>query len=244
MRIPGLVLAYHGCDQSVATKILSGRSEVISSRNSYDWLGSGAYFWENNPSRALSWARSLALSKSNKVQTPAVVGAILDPGYCLDLTEESSLGLVKVAFEGFRRLGESLGIALPRNEPGFENDADLVKRHLDCAVLNFLHESRKAGGLRAYDSVECPVRRGRGVVPGFQTSEQNPRAMVHPRSQAQHHRLFPSKGSGGHRDLISARPASPRPPRRHCDRTLLGKIQMTSDHGSRMTVRGHWARKR
>lgn len=100
MRIPGLVLGYHGCDRDVAEAILAGKAEVRSSTNSYDWLGSGAYFWENNPARAFSWAKLLAQSKSLKIKTPAVIGAIIDPGNCLDLAEESSQELVKAAFEG------------------------------------------------------------------------------------------------------------------------------------------------
>ncbi len=97
-----MVLGYHGCDQDVAESILGGKAEVRPSKNSYDWLGSGAYFWENNPARALSWAKSLARSKFGKIKTPAVVGAIIDPGICLDLAEESSLEFVRAAFEGFR----------------------------------------------------------------------------------------------------------------------------------------------
>jgi hypothetical protein len=66
MRIPGLALGYHGCgcDRDVAEAILDGRAEVRSSANTHDWLGSGAYFWENNPGKALSWAKLLARSKS------------------------------------------------------------------------------------------------------------------------------------------------------------------------------------
>lgn len=56
MRIPGLVLGYHGCDREVAERVLAGKTEVRSSTNAFDWLGSGVYFWENNPRRALSWA--------------------------------------------------------------------------------------------------------------------------------------------------------------------------------------------
>ena len=85
MRFPSIVLGYHGCDYDVAESILAGKEEVRSSTNTYDWLGSGAYFWENNPSRALSWATLLAKSNSKKIRTPAVIGAIIDPGNCLDL---------------------------------------------------------------------------------------------------------------------------------------------------------------
>jgi hypothetical protein len=172
VRIPGLVLGYHGCDRDVAEAILNGQAEVRSSTNTYDWLGSGAYFWENNPARALSWAKLLARSKSQKIRTPAIVGAIIDPGNCLDLAEESSLELVRVAFEGFRRLSEITGEPLPTNEPGHKGDADLVKRHLDCAVVNFLHETREAGGLLAYHTVRAPFFEGGELFEGSKLSEK------------------------------------------------------------------------
>ena len=52
------VLGYHGCDEKIGERILAGR-HVSLSRNAYDWLGTGAYFWENSPERALSWAKFL-----------------------------------------------------------------------------------------------------------------------------------------------------------------------------------------
>jgi hypothetical protein len=166
MRFPSVVLGYHGCDQDVAESILAGKEEVRSSTNTYDWLGSGAYFWENNPARALSWVKLFAKSNSKKIQTPAVIGAIIDPGNCLDLAEESSLELVKAAFEGYRILSESSGEALPVNEPGYKGDLDLVKRHLDCAVVNFLHESRAAEGLAGYHTVRAPFSEGGELFKG------------------------------------------------------------------------------
>lgn len=166
MRFPSVVLGYHGCDKGVAENILSGRNEVIPSQNSYDWLGSGAYFWENNPARALTWATLLAESSSRKIRTPAVIGAIIDPGNCLDLAEESSLKLVKAAFKVFCKLSQISNLPLPANEPGYKGDQDLVKRHLDCAVLNFLHESRDAEGLSAYQTVRAPFSEGGELFKG------------------------------------------------------------------------------
>lgn len=166
MRFPSLVLGYHGCDYDVAESILAGKEEVRSSTNTYDWLGSGAYFWENNPSRALSWATLLAKSNSKKIRTPAVIGAIIDPGNCLDLAEESSLKLVKAAFEIFSLVSHVSELPLPVNEPGYKGDLDLVKRHLDCAVLNFLQESRAAEGLAAYHTVRAPFSEGGELFKG------------------------------------------------------------------------------
>ena len=172
MRVPGFLLGYHGCDKEVAEAILAGKSEVRSSTNTYDWLGSGAYFWENNPARALSWAKHLAGKNTKNIKAPAVIGAIIDPGNCLDLAEESSMELVKAAFAGFQLLAESAELPLPANEEGFKGDTDLIKRHLDCAVLNFLHETRKAEDLPPFDSIRAPFLEGQPLFAGSKLVEK------------------------------------------------------------------------
>jgi hypothetical protein len=53
------VLGYHGCDEAIGERILQNDDHVAVSRNRYDWLGEGAYFWENSPERALEWAAFL-----------------------------------------------------------------------------------------------------------------------------------------------------------------------------------------
>jgi hypothetical protein len=170
MRVPGLVLGYHGCDRAVAEKILEGKTEVRKSTNSFDWLGSGAYFWENNPARALSWAKLLTGRSSStgkpQIEKPAVVGAIIDPGNCLDLAEESSLALLRTAYSGFERLYSESDGPLPENEEGFRGDADLIKRHLDCAVVNFLHQLRKIEGQPSFDTVRAPFIEGKPLFAG------------------------------------------------------------------------------
>jgi hypothetical protein len=56
---PSFVLGFHGCDQEVGEKILFGETNLEFSSNDYDWLGSGIYFWENDPNRAIEWALEL-----------------------------------------------------------------------------------------------------------------------------------------------------------------------------------------
>lgn len=52
------VLGYHGCDKATADKVLGGHDEHLkASQEDFDWLGTGAYFWEADPRRALEWAR-------------------------------------------------------------------------------------------------------------------------------------------------------------------------------------------
>jgi len=47
-RFARVVLGYHGCDAEFADSILSGETKIRDwkeSRNRYDWLGHGVYFW-------------------------------------------------------------------------------------------------------------------------------------------------------------------------------------------------------
>lgn len=82
-----LIIGFHGCDQSVVDKVITGKEDLLASKNDYDWLGNGIYFWENKEDRALEWAVELSKRKSSSIKTPAVIGAIIDLGFCFDLTD-------------------------------------------------------------------------------------------------------------------------------------------------------------
>jgi hypothetical protein len=112
--------------------LLAGASFEIS-RNAYDWLGFGAYFWENDPERGLQWAR-LMEQRGAPITTPAVVGAVIDPGWCLDLTTQASLDFIRTAYEELKVVVEASGETLVEN-------ANFLRRERDCAVLNYLHAS-------------------------------------------------------------------------------------------------------
>jgi hypothetical protein len=128
----GFVLGYHGCDRAIAERLVGGTAFKWS-RNQYDWLGWGAYFWENDPVRALQWAR-LVGRRTGRLKKPGVVGAIIDLGLCLDLTTQSSLDVIRTAYQGLAAVARATGARLPEN-------TDELRRPLDCAVLNYLYES-------------------------------------------------------------------------------------------------------
>lgn len=90
---PGLLIGFHGCEQSVRDNIVSGASMLKASENGYDWLGVGFYFGENNYDRALEFAKNPPGKK--KYKTPSVLGAVIDMAYCLDLLDTRHLHLVK-----------------------------------------------------------------------------------------------------------------------------------------------------
>src|SRR5437879_12557892 len=99
-----VVVGYHGCDAAVAAGVLAGRSELHPSVNAYDWLGKGIYFWEHGPQRAYGWAVGRAHLAGAKVSEPAVLGARIDLGVCLDLLDTANTRLLGRAFVEFRRL--------------------------------------------------------------------------------------------------------------------------------------------
>lgn len=169
MRHSGWVLAYHGCDKTVGERILAGKAEVTASRNEHDWLGTGAYFWEHSFSRALRWAEFLRdhpKYSRRPIRRPFVIGAIIDPGNCLDLTEGECLDVLKVAADEFIAFSNAAGNSLPKNEPGFSGDEDLVKRKLDCAIINALHLFREETGQSSFHTVRCPFLEGGPLFEG------------------------------------------------------------------------------
>ena len=102
-RRSNLVVGFHGCDKSVVDAVIAGKTELLASANDYDWLGSGIYFWENNEDRAWQWAKQLSTRKSSSVKEPAVIGAIIDLGYCLDLTDSFYLQELKTSYSVLKR---------------------------------------------------------------------------------------------------------------------------------------------
>lgn len=125
-------MGYHGCSAEVAERLIDGDAFRYS-RNAYDWLGWGVYFWENDPERAVEWA-SRSRGRAEPGGKASVVGAVIDPGWCLDLTTQASLEVIRYAYDGLSEVASEAGAELVRN-------TDQDRRERDCAVLNFLHES-------------------------------------------------------------------------------------------------------
>ena len=80
---PGLLIGFHGCEETVRDDVIAGVTILNPSQNKYDWLGNGIYFWENNYERAVDFARNPPGKR--KISSPAVLGAVIDLQYCLDL---------------------------------------------------------------------------------------------------------------------------------------------------------------
>jgi hypothetical protein len=142
----GLVLAYHGCDEDVVARLVDG-DPFKRSENPYDWLGHGVYFWEANPKRGLDFAEELKAAGRGGIVKPAVVGAVIDLGRCLDLTSKGGIDAVEAAHRSFVDLVTQANADLP------ENNEDGLRRNLDCAVINHLIQLAEEAGETETDTV-------------------------------------------------------------------------------------------
>jgi hypothetical protein len=132
---PGLILGFHGCDKSVANKVLNGNTDLNFSENTFDWLGHGIYFWEYSAERALEYVVGLKNRKGKPaIKNPAIIGAVIDLGHCLDLIEYKNLQLLKISYQLFKDTQISSGFALPKNRSG-GSLIDFLLRDLDCAII-------------------------------------------------------------------------------------------------------------
>lgn len=173
-KLPAFILGFHGCDQRLKEDLILGKTTLKPSTNDYDWLGSGIYFWENDPDRALSYAKSLMenpeRTRGLQINTPAVVGAVIDLGNCLNLFDEKNLQLVKDTYNFFIEHSKQTNKPIPENEFG----ADLLLRKLDCAVINTIHELiKETSVLPQYDSVRAPFWEGAELYQNAGFKEKN-----------------------------------------------------------------------
>lgn len=158
------LLGYHGCDAAVAEKVFAGKTSLTASENDYDWLGHGIYFWEHNAQRAYEFAREVRARSGRgnaKLRRPAVVGAIVDLAFCLNLLDSRYIEMVEQAY------GELVALHRDANEPLPSNAAgpDLVLRRLDCAVVEMLHTMRDAEGQPPFDTVRAAFTEGGRLYP-------------------------------------------------------------------------------
>jgi hypothetical protein len=145
-----LVLGYHGCDEATAVKVVNGQERQIRSENDYDWLGSGFYFWEDSCARALKWAEDQFTKPEPKIKKPAVLGAIIDLGNCLNLIDSEHLDLVKIAHRTYLDLCKISAL-----DPAQNKGKDLRARYLDKAVFETLHRLRLEAGEAPFETVRA-----------------------------------------------------------------------------------------
>ncbi|WP_028789176.1 hypothetical protein [Terrimonas ferruginea] len=158
---PGLVFGFHGCDKTVRDAVVEGRIMLNASRNKYDWLGAGVYFWENDCHRALDFAQN---HPTRKIKSPSVLGAVIDPGYCLNLLNSEDRRFLKKSYVTFKRSTivfqnkERDDISKLSNRNGF--------RTLDCHVIENLHNMRQYLNQFPFESIRSAFTDGPELYPG------------------------------------------------------------------------------
>jgi hypothetical protein len=159
---PGLLIGFHGCEQSVRDRIVAGNSMLNASKNKYDWLGSGFYFWENNYERALNFAKNPPGKK--KYIRPSVLGAIIDIAYCLDLLDSANIGLVKKSYELFMLSHGKEKTQIPQNKY-INSSKDKLLRELDCTIIENIHAIQRRIDFQPFDSVRGVFVEGEELYP-------------------------------------------------------------------------------
>lgn len=156
MRYDRQVIGYHACRKEVADRLLDGDT-FRPSRNDWDWLGSGVYFWEFGYQRAYDWARQWPRLQGREF---AVVGAILQLGNCLDLLDT----------EHTRRLAEFAseyvaggGVLPPNTGP---------KRLGDCFLINSYCAESDDGDTQI-DTVRGLFQEGAPLIAGSEIRLEN-----------------------------------------------------------------------
>lgn len=146
---PGLLIGFHGCEESVRDAIVSGKAMLKSSENEYDWLGYGFYFWQSNYERALEFATYPPGKR--KIKNPAVLGAVLNLGNCLDLIDKKHINNVQESYKTLQDTTVTENTKLPKNSNS-KNSKDYLLRELDCSVIENVHKTLKALNAPPFDS--------------------------------------------------------------------------------------------
>lgn len=178
--LPSFLIGFHGTDKKTAEKIFSGKGHLSPSKNDYDWLGRGIYFWEYSPLRAHQFVQE-KFTWQGRQEEVAVVGAIINPGLCLNLLDAKGLSYLEAGYDALltERGGEKF---LPKNGEG----KALWERKLDCAVINMVHELRAftqsdewqnqnldTTPLQSYDTVRGAFWEGGPIYPNARIEKKN-----------------------------------------------------------------------
>lgn len=160
MQYDRTVLAYHGCDEAVARRLLHAQERFRQSENDYDWLGRGIYFWEYGANRAFRFAKQQV--RRRRIKKPAVIGALIQLGRCFDLMDTRFTEDLAAAYGVWATGLTKKGVSLPVNS-GATPDRKLRRR--DCAALNWYLDQLEEKG-QGYDSVRCGFVEGSLVYEG------------------------------------------------------------------------------
>jgi hypothetical protein len=114
------VRGFHGTIPASAESIIENGFKL--SRNEYDWLGDGVYFFQDAPQRALEWA-------AKHHGSAEAVGALIRLDGCLDLLDIRWFRALNEIYNSFLDQINRAGSILPLQTSG--------AHRLDRAVINY-----------------------------------------------------------------------------------------------------------
>jgi hypothetical protein len=157
-RFARIILGYHGAKAGEAADFARGVlvgdvqiEEWRPSENEFDWLGHGIYFWEHSPERARRWA----------ADDGVVIGAVIQLGRCLDLTDLRCTQLLTSSFPNLEEYYREREWALPEN-----TGRELKSRKLDCTAINYLVDSTGDVTTEQFQTVRGAFEEGDAAFPG------------------------------------------------------------------------------
>lgn len=124
---PIRVACYHGTSKQAANVIIQQGFNL--SANDYDWLGTGVYFFQDAPVRAMRWATQ------QHPENPAVIRSLIRLENCIDLLDINWFPLIRNGYNSFVDELLRANQPLPRQNP-----ARSKAHRLDCAYFNYIVE--------------------------------------------------------------------------------------------------------
>ena len=164
------VVGYHGCDAALARRVLLGETTLEPSNHKYDWLGRGIYFWEHGPARAFAFAVEEAQRNPTKIKEPAVLGAYIFLGECLDLLDVRYTALLETVHTRMVADLRIRGEPIPVNSRE-RRDGTRLFHDLDRAVIEYAIEL--SASERRFDTVRGAFWEGGPAFDGAEIAKQS-----------------------------------------------------------------------
>lgn len=108
MRRAVSAIGFHGTDKSGSEGILREGFKI--SRNKYDWLGEGVYFFQDAPVRARKWVEQR--------DDPAVIGVVINLDGCMDFLDISWYDTLARVFKEYKIACQKNGVTMPLQKAG------------------------------------------------------------------------------------------------------------------------------
>lgn len=171
MRYQRQIIGYHGCLKDTFEAALVNGTHPTPSSSHTDWLGTGVYFWEYGPNRALEWAKQKAIRAGRSTDDARVLGAVIQLGSCFDLLDTEATDLLSLAFAD---LTSTLapGTELPKNTTparliAESGHPDVLLRARDRAVIELAIDTEAAADPPTfYQTVRGAFWEGGAAFPG------------------------------------------------------------------------------